>query len=355
MEPHNTDVDKSTADDDAVKELDEMEKRLKEMEKEAGGVLREMQAKVEKEMDAVQNPASDAASFSGKQGGKTVVRADIIEPRYCGCTTKSTVEGGPTPHQGSLAGGGSNKVIFAYKKRAALVADFLSLQFETDVRVAVIECWCCVLNEKEKYKRAYNPSRFFVSALTSIHTIVFATASRERRLRWFVKRLDGNFDIAPHINRCTVDLFFFPMSHAQHYFVLCVDMRNRKLEIIDRLAESDRTSDIYGEILKDLKDLLSSYLEKKGHPVRAATVRNLKPTRLRIGWRDCQNNVDCAVAMRQMETFMARPHSRWDCDLENGNRQLLRKLRQKYLHDIVMIDVNAHKEWIMECTTEYDN
>nr|GMD86842.1 polyadenylate-binding protein 2-like isoform X2 [Ipomoea batatas] len=252
MEPHNT-------DDDAVKELDEMEKRLKEMEEEAGGVLREMQAKVEKEMGAVQNPASDAASFSGKQGGRvwcfiaeTVVRADIIEPRYCGCTTKSTVEGGPTPHQGSLAGGGSNKVIFAYKKRAALIANFLSLQFETDVRVAMIECWCCVLNEKEKYKRAYNPSRFFVSALTSIHTIVFATASRERRLRWFVKRLDGNFDIAPHINRCTVDLFFFPMSHAQHYFVLCVDMRNRKLEIIDSLAESDRTSDIYGEILKDL-------------------------------------------------------------------------------------------------------
>nr|GMD89777.1 polyadenylate-binding protein 2 [Ipomoea batatas] len=69
MEPHNTDVDKSTADDDAVKELDEMEKRLKEMEEEAGGVLREMQAKVKKEMDAVQNPASDAASFSGKQGG----------------------------------------------------------------------------------------------------------------------------------------------------------------------------------------------------------------------------------------------------------------------------------------------
>nr|GMD57182.1 uncharacterized protein LOC109174777 [Ipomoea batatas] len=151
-------------------------------------------------------------------------------------------------------------------------------------------------------------------------------------------------------------MFFFPMSHAQHYFVLCVDMRNRKLEIIDSLAESDRTSDIYGEILKKLKDLLSSYLEKKGHPIRAATVRNLKPTRLRIGWRDCQNNVDCAAyAMRHMETFMGRPNSRWDCDLENGNRQLLRKLRQKYLHDILMADVNAHKEWIMERTTEYDN
>ncbi|KAK6923354.1 hypothetical protein RJ641_011658 [Dillenia turbinata] len=53
MDPNNTDIDMSNPDDDAVKELDEMKKRLKEMEEEAAA-LREMQAKVEKEMGAVQ-------------------------------------------------------------------------------------------------------------------------------------------------------------------------------------------------------------------------------------------------------------------------------------------------------------
>ncbi|KAF9678890.1 hypothetical protein SADUNF_Sadunf07G0083200 [Salix dunnii] len=53
MDPHNADVDMSAADDDAVKELNEMKKRLKEMEEEAAA-LREIQAKVEKEMGAVQ-------------------------------------------------------------------------------------------------------------------------------------------------------------------------------------------------------------------------------------------------------------------------------------------------------------
>lgn len=85
MDAQNADVDMSAADDDAVKvlflflefylnlfcfqkpqicqllyktcmfvqELDEMKKRLKEMEEEAAA-LREMQAKVEKEMGAVQ-------------------------------------------------------------------------------------------------------------------------------------------------------------------------------------------------------------------------------------------------------------------------------------------------------------
>ncbi|MBA0581889.1 hypothetical protein Gorai_024051 [Gossypium raimondii] len=53
LDPQNADVDMSAADEDAVKELDEMKKRLKEMEDEAAA-LREMQAKVEKEMGAVQ-------------------------------------------------------------------------------------------------------------------------------------------------------------------------------------------------------------------------------------------------------------------------------------------------------------
>ncbi|KAK1309069.1 hypothetical protein QJS10_CPA09g00409 [Acorus calamus] len=68
MDAHNHDVEMSRADEDAFKlqELDEMKKRLKEMEDEAAA-LREMQAKVEKEMGAVQDPASAAASQANKE------------------------------------------------------------------------------------------------------------------------------------------------------------------------------------------------------------------------------------------------------------------------------------------------
>ncbi|KAJ7538411.1 hypothetical protein O6H91_11G046700 [Diphasiastrum complanatum] len=54
------------ADDAASKELEEMKKRLKEMEEEAAA-LRDMQAKVEKEMSAVQDPAGSAASQASKE------------------------------------------------------------------------------------------------------------------------------------------------------------------------------------------------------------------------------------------------------------------------------------------------
>ncbi|KAG5029670.1 hypothetical protein JHK87_013184 [Glycine soja] len=61
------DIDMSATDDDAaVKELDEMKRRLKEMEEEAAA-LREMQAKVDKEIGSVQDPANSAASQANKE------------------------------------------------------------------------------------------------------------------------------------------------------------------------------------------------------------------------------------------------------------------------------------------------
>ncbi|CAJ1936072.1 unnamed protein product [Sphenostylis stenocarpa] len=63
----NDDVEMLGADsNEAGLELDDMKKRLKEMEDEASA-LREMQAKVEKEMGSVQVPATAAASQNNKE------------------------------------------------------------------------------------------------------------------------------------------------------------------------------------------------------------------------------------------------------------------------------------------------
>lgn len=66
-EAHQPDVDMAKADEDAAsKDLEEMKKRLKEMEEEAAA-LRDMQAKVEKEMGALQDPTSAAAVQANKE------------------------------------------------------------------------------------------------------------------------------------------------------------------------------------------------------------------------------------------------------------------------------------------------
>ncbi|KAK7328129.1 hypothetical protein VNO77_22225 [Canavalia gladiata] len=61
----NDDVDMQAAETNEA-ELDDMKKRLKEMEDEAAA-LREMQAKVEKEMGSVQDPATASASQANRE------------------------------------------------------------------------------------------------------------------------------------------------------------------------------------------------------------------------------------------------------------------------------------------------
>lgn len=64
----DADVDMSRADDEdpSSKDLEDMKKRLKEIEEEAGA-LREMQAKVEKEMGSVQDDSSGASATQAEK------------------------------------------------------------------------------------------------------------------------------------------------------------------------------------------------------------------------------------------------------------------------------------------------
>ncbi|XP_059461564.1 polyadenylate-binding protein 2-like [Corylus avellana] len=62
----STRVDEEDLQDPNSKELEDMKKRLKEIEEEAGA-LREMQAKVEKEMGAVQDSSGTSATLAEKE------------------------------------------------------------------------------------------------------------------------------------------------------------------------------------------------------------------------------------------------------------------------------------------------
>nr|GMD48528.1 uncharacterized protein LOC109149952 [Ipomoea batatas] len=186
---------------------------------------------------------------------------------------------------------------------------------------------------------------FFVQ----LNTVVNATASRAKRLKWFTDSLDEVLAQSPHINCATVDMFFFPILDANHCYVMCINTRTRRFDIIDNSSLLTTKKAKYKEIPDDLIDMFVTYLEKMKQPLRAAIVSNFKPTRMRMSWRDTTNKVDCAIyAMRHMETYMGEVSHTWDCGLEKGNRVQLRKLRQKYMHDILMSDLNSHRGLIIK-------
>ncbi|WZZ37419.1 hypothetical protein YC2023_020820 [Brassica napus] len=99
------DMDMTGADDDAAKELDEMKRRLKEIEDEAAA-LREMQAKVEKDMGP-QDPATIASDQAGKEevDARSVFVGNVRQYAYASlvhlivCMMTSSVDYACTPEE----------------------------------------------------------------------------------------------------------------------------------------------------------------------------------------------------------------------------------------------------------------
>ncbi|KAM3224888.1 hypothetical protein ACQJBY_055675 [Aegilops geniculata] len=81
------DVDMTAAGDDAAKELDEMKRRLKEMEEEAAA-LRDMQAKVAKEM---QGGDANASTAEAKEQVDYACTPEEVQQHFQACGTVNRV------------------------------------------------------------------------------------------------------------------------------------------------------------------------------------------------------------------------------------------------------------------------
>ncbi|CAN6569154.1 unnamed protein product [Malus baccata var. baccata] len=84
------DDDQDYNDDPNSKELEDMKKRLKEIEEEAGA-LRDMQAKVEKEMGAVQDSSGGSASQAEKEEVDYACTPEEVQQHFQSCGTVNRV------------------------------------------------------------------------------------------------------------------------------------------------------------------------------------------------------------------------------------------------------------------------
>ncbi|XP_019179566.1 PREDICTED: uncharacterized protein LOC109174778 [Ipomoea nil] len=131
-------------------------------------------------------------------------------------------------------------------------------------------------------------------------------------------------------------------------------MRKRRFEIIDNSPVAGKNEDRYGAIPQELLDMLSAYLHNKRQGLRSAFVDNMRAIRMQMPWRDSKHKEDCGVyTMRHMEVYMGEKCKDWECGLQKGDRNELRKLRQRYLHDILLSEINGHREAIVVRTKAY--
>nr|GLL37358.1 uncharacterized protein LOC109155335 [Ipomoea trifida] len=209
------------------------------------------------------------------------------------------------------------RIIFKHGPYAVIWDDMLSLNKNQEIKVGIIDAWSAILNQKEKTRSSSSPCKFFAS---------------------------------------TFVCFVFPIVHSQHYFVLTVNVKNKRFDILDNSSSDSLGNEKYGDVPTTLKTMLAEYFHTKEDDAKSNLVKALTPARLRMSWRDNSNKVDCGVfTMRHMETYMGKGTKGWDCGLEKENKERLNNARVKYLAEIVNSPVNEFRGDCMKDARQFEN
>nr|GLL39698.1 uncharacterized protein LOC109155623 isoform X3 [Ipomoea trifida] len=250
-----------------------------------------------------------------------------------------------------------NEVLFNHKSRTAKWVDFLTLREGSSVEPLVVNTWSCVLNHREKSeegecRHACLPQQL----LRYVGTIVDIIADQNDRVKWFEKRLDMDLQTTNHVRTATLDMYLFPVIQQGRYYVISVNFRQQRLDILDNSSKRRSNGDKYLDAPMELIHMLSAYLVSKQQGVRARQLRNMRLIRMQMPCGDTICNADSGVfAMRHIESFTGQDHSNWQCGLQTGNAHQIINLRKRIMHNILLAEINLHTQPVTNRVAQYDS
>ncbi|PWA49956.1 ulp1 protease family, C-terminal catalytic domain-containing protein [Artemisia annua] len=216
-----------------------------------------------------------------------------------------------------------------------------------------------VLNDAEKYR---DPKKLMCK--------VFCDTSLMKKVRvkqreWDVRDLaDKSFDVKESSDKfikgmmsilrttvygslTNVDLVFFPIIQAGHFFVVCMHLKRKEVHILDNmLLGSEDVAERYSGLVGFLVARFEDFLSFESHPAQGF-LRNARPQLLRLGCMTKNNVIACGVfAMRHMETYLFGGEYDDLCEFrreEKDQHHQLDELRHKYAAKILLADINNKK------------
>nr|GLL37491.1 uncharacterized protein LOC109150699 isoform X6 [Ipomoea trifida] len=241
-----------------------------------------------------------------------------------------------------------DEILFHRHARTASWADFLTMKEGAHISTAVVDAWSVVLNAREKAKGWGTPTRLFASTTTIAGTVVGTVETRDERIKLFQRRLDADLQTSNHVGTTTLDM-------GGHFYVMSINCKQYKFDILDCSSKKMTNEERYHDAPVDLLDMLSEYVENKHQVAQAIRLRNLRPKRMQMPWRDPSPHADSGVfAMRYMESFTGQDSNTWRCGLQRGNGQQINSLRKRITHNILLAQVNQNMQRIATRVGEYD-
>nr|GMC95618.1 uncharacterized protein LOC109155623 isoform X2 [Ipomoea batatas] len=178
----------------------------------------------------------------------------------------------------------------------------------------------------------------------ALDTVVVPTGDQNACFERFKTGMLEDLEISPHFVWSDIDLYMFPMLQDGHFYLMSVDIRRNKLDIIDNSTLKPHGKDKYGDIPENLLLLLSMFLDFVKLDLIAVKLGNIRPKRMQMKWRDSTHSSDSGVyTMRHMESYFGQGVKEWSLGLQKGDRRPLSELRKRFAHNILMADINVHK------------
>ncbi|VFQ89134.1 unnamed protein product [Cuscuta campestris] len=194
--------------------------------------------------------------------------------------------------------------------------EIASLDIGKHISKRVIYVWSTILNHNEKFKSDESPLRVFARSMDCV----------------------ANGDIVD-VSEAN---FFFPIMQQNWAYVLCVDLKSRRCDILDSSSAKAKNEDRYGDMPRRVVRLLGDFLEQQRFVYKGKCVREMLAKRITFPWRDPKATFDYGVAtMRHMETYMGDGGKGWNTGLSKINQKPMLLLRCKYCACILLSPVNA--------------
>ncbi|XP_042038175.1 uncharacterized protein LOC121784058 [Salvia splendens] len=140
------------------------------------------------------------------------------------------------------------------------------------------------------------------------------------------------------------DLIFFPIWGAALKYVICFDLPDGKMNIIEHsLAEPHASFEAkYGKTPSLLKKFFADALTRCKVPKMASQVRQCRTNLVAMPWRN--NNVideGGIYVMRHMETYFGEREKDWECGLSASGTKSVEMFRIKYARTLLTCMYNT--------------
>ncbi|KAL3651732.1 hypothetical protein CASFOL_004734 [Castilleja foliolosa] len=242
---------------------------------------------------------------------------------------------------------GSDYVVYDEENYDLPRMDIMTLGSGLYVVPAVIDIWSIVLNQKEALQSPSTPARFFSTTDVTMYPIFYPKEewSRSECEEEFLKKFRTTFNDNAAMTLNEVEIFIFPIFQAEHFYIICFNIKSKRIDIIDNSKAKDELpiEAKYEHIPNTLTAYLAKFLETEGLNTKAEIVANSSTNRPKMAWRDDTNPADCAIyTMRHMEIYFGQPPKQWTAGISTGDRhKKIQLLRAKYCAKILCDDWNV--------------